>query len=129
MTKNSCYRDLTFCNIAYQPQGLLVVHVNAHVDVGLEEVKMMVAAGNELTGGKKAPLLMIIGEFGSFSKEAREFSANPEKENIATAVAYVINSIGLKLIANFYIRVNKPPKPVKVFNNEEDAVNWLKSFL
>jgi hypothetical protein len=34
-----------------------------------------------------------------------------------------------KILANFYIKINKPERPTKFFNNKDEAINWLKPFL
>jgi hypothetical protein len=64
----------------------------------------------------------------SISREARSFAAQP-KNNGCIASAFVITSTANKLIGNFYINVNKPSVPTKIFSSEEMAIEWLGTFL
>lgn len=86
----------------------------------------MVTTAIEICNGKSTPLIMFIGEFSTFSKEAREFSANRENLGVITSIAYVLNNLGQRLIINFFIKVNKPTMPIKMFGHEKDAILWLK---
>jgi hypothetical protein len=59
---------------------------------------------------------------------AREIiSKHVEYSKIRIAEAFLINSLANLLIANFYIKFNRPPNPTKVFNNLESALEWLRS--
>lgn len=93
-----------------------------------EHVKIMLDTSLELTSGISAPILMFIGEFSTFGKEAREYSANPENIKAVSAIAYVIDNLGHKLVINFFMKINKPPKPLKLFMDESAAVEWLLQY-
>tara|TARA_R110002049_G_scaffold272734_3_gene450387 strand:+ start:4527 stop:4919 length:393 start_codon:yes stop_codon:yes gene_type:complete len=61
------------------------------------------------------------------SKEALDYIAkhpNGRKFNIKNAI--VTNSLGLKLLAIVYINFSKPNGPSKIFQNCEEAINWLR---
>ena len=45
----------------------------------------------------------------------------------AKVKAYVITSVAQNLMANFYLKVIKPTKPVRFFQTEKAAEKWLKS--
>jgi hypothetical protein len=77
----------------------------------------------------KAPVLFIANEFSLPSKESREYLAKKESLPYSLADAYVINSFPQKIAANFYLKVNKPARPTKMFNNKEDALIWLKTYM
>jgi hypothetical protein len=34
-----------------------------------------------------------------------------------------------RILANFYIKINKPERPTKFFNDKDEAVNWIKQYL
>ena len=119
---------LEFCEVFLRDDGILQIIIFPHVDVTVDHVRTMIRASFELTGNKMVPIIMFLGEFSSFGKEAREFSANPENENVAKAIAYVIDNMGHRLIINFYVKINKPVKPIKTFSNEAEAIKWLSKF-
>ena len=74
-------------------------------------------------------VLHVCGTETSMGKEARELFASKESAENQLAKAIVINSLAQKLMANFFIRFNKPPEPVKVFGKEEEALAWLDKFI
>ena len=51
------------------------------------------------------------------------------REEISCADAYVLKSLAQKIIANFYIRLNKPKIPTNFFTDEDSAIEWLTTFL
>ena len=41
------------------------------------------------------------------------------------ADAFIVNSLPMRLLVNFYISFNKPKIPTKMFNNPESAREWI----
>ena len=74
-------------------------------------------------------VLIDMSNAESISSEARSFAAGKQIGEIYDALAIVAGSPATKLVANFFIRFHKPPRPTKIFNSTEDAVNWLKSLM
>ncbi|MCW3070417.1 MAG: hypothetical protein JWO44_307 [Bacteroidetes bacterium] len=74
-------------------------------------------------------LVLVDGRVNlSVSREARNYAASKDHEG-AIASAMIITSTANKLIGNFYINVNKPVIPTKIFSSEEKAIEWLEGFL
>ena len=44
------------------------------------------------------------------------------------AEAIVVNSLAHKIMANFITKFYKTPMPIKIFNDEESALQWLINF-
>ena len=63
------------------------------------------------------------------TKEARDHSAELEKTYPGIASAVIADNLAYKIIANFYLKLNKPKTPYKVFNNIDSAEVWLKTYL
>jgi hypothetical protein len=82
-----------------------------------------------LAGGEKYAVLISAHYLSTFSKESRELTASAEfaKETIATAI--IADNMGLRLIGNFYLQVNKPHIRTKLFTDRDEAMNWLRSEL
>lgn len=64
----------------------------------------------------------------SMDREARRFFAGPECAKAESAAALVIGSPITKAIGNFFLGLNKPIIPTRLFTNEADAIVWLKTF-
>nr|WP_187262283.1 hypothetical protein [Pontibacter beigongshangensis] len=61
------------------------------------------------------------------TKEARDFMANEGNEQV-TASAILVTSPVLRMMANFYISVNKPKNPSRMFTDKREALEWLAQF-
>jgi hypothetical protein len=49
--------------------------------------------------------------------------------DIAIAVAIISRSAVGKMVANLFFSIKKQPHPVKMFNDEREAKEWLKQYL
>ena len=66
------------------------------------------------------------GVYGNITNEARMHYVNDIKtKDIRLAEAIVLDNLPARIFARFYMTVNKPNNPVKIFSNNEDAMNWI----
>lgn len=80
----------------------------------------------ELIGnGEKCSVLIDSDEFINITPEARKLIRTLESIVPISSRALVIESLNQRILANFYIRFYKPIVPTKIFNNYEDAFQWL----
>ena len=70
-------------------------------------------------------LLIIPGINSSISKEVRDYANRPESLSIVESQALVVKSLAHKVIAKFMINFYKTPIKIKIFSNEQEALNWL----
>lgn len=122
-------KDIGFARIVIGSDGIMYIDINTDGDFTLENAKELFEASLEVGKGKQYPNLIRVHQYFLPTKEAREFVAAPERSSRALAEAYVIKSLPQKLIGNFYIRIDKPLAPTKLFTSEEKAMEWLKGFV
>ncbi len=92
----------------------------------LEDAKLIVLHISEFCQNNQPLLLLAVyAPDNSFSKEAREYIASNEINHLVKAEALVINSLALRIMGNFYLKVNKPARPSKLFNDRSVALDWL----
>jgi len=66
------------------------------------------------------------GVFGNITNEARMHYVNdPKTKNIRLAEAIILDNLPARIFARFYMKVNKPNNPVKIFSNEIEAEKWI----
>lgn len=115
--------------VSLTDEGILHIYLKAGSEIELADAGLIVEAMGKLGEGKKYPVLIDAGEFTSIDKEVRIFSASEESNiyTLADAIAYY--SLAQKLVADFYVKHNKPVVPTKVFAAKQEAVDWLKTFV
>ena len=109
--------------------GIMYVRISSEENESVELVKKMVGKMGEMVNYKQVPLLASHDATAMPGKENREYWAKKEACPYSKADAFLINSIVLKLIANFYLKFNKPERPTRMFTNEKEAIKWLRTFL
>jgi hypothetical protein len=114
--------------ITLREDGIVHVHFNEGVEVTVQVQGKMYDIYNEICGNDHKPFLFTADEYVSVTKEARDNAIIMEAMYPGIATAVIAPSAAYKLLANFYLLVNKPKSPYKVFNNEEEAVKWLKMY-
>lgn len=78
--------------------------------------------------GNKDYLLMIhMNNVKHITKEAREYLASEKGCRKIKCCAIIISSEVTKIIAKFFIKINKPVVPTNLFTSEEKARQWLFS--
>jgi len=108
-----------------------IIYVLFHEDITLD-VKLQMLMLNlykQIAQDKKYPFIFEALEGVTVTKEARDNAIRIESESPGIAFAVVADSLPYRLIANFYMKVNKPKLPYQVFKNREDALVWLKTFV
>lgn len=115
--------------VSFQEEGIIRYQIDQTDEITLQNVKEFLEAVRNLGDGKSFCNLIVMNEFIQVGDDARKYAAGEDSNKYTIADAFVINSIALKLVGNFYIRYNKPVRPTRIFNNEEDALVWLRNFL
>lgn len=93
----------------------------------LEIAKTCVKERLEFAENKAYPSLFDITRIKQSTKEARDYMAN-EGNELVTASAILISSPMVKMAANFFIMVNKPKNPTRMFVDRHSALEWLAQF-
>ncbi len=109
--------------------GIVRTKVKPLAEVSLKESIENSRAVNSFKTEKKYPLLIDSRNIKSITKEARDYFSIRNRETRINSFAVIINSPLSRVIGNFFMGLNKPSVPAKLFNNEADAINWLKQYL
>ena len=92
----------------------------------LADAVEMMEMHRTLTAGKPRCLLMNITAVRALAREVRSYFGDPEHATIHKAVALVVGSPLSRAVGNFFLGLNKPAVPMRLFSDEESAVNWLR---
>ena len=107
--------------------NIIKLRIKEQSIVDIDDVKEVQVVKRKLIGDKKHTVLFVTPKLGSMTREARDYSASPDVNLNAIAKAVVLNGLAMRIITNFFINFNKPPVEHKVFENEIDALEWLRT--
>ena len=107
---------------------LMIGTYKKDLKINLEIAKEIVKVRQEFAN--HSPVLGLIYNQGviKMDKKAREYFASDEGVKGIIAAAIVVGSPFTTFLANFFVSVNKPKMPVRVFSNAADARKWLQRY-
>lgn len=111
--------------------GIVRARRQAEESSGLADAKALLADLAEIGKGKRVPLLVDLRHLSGFTfdREARKYLGGKETGEIILAFAFLVDSPLSKMLVNFFLGVNKPSFPTRMFTSEAKAIGWLKGFL
>jgi len=112
-----CEDDIIHC---------VVLPTASHTLADAEENTRAVA---ELAAGRRVAMLLDTRASRGLDRDARVYYVRPEAAQVLTAAALLIDSEIGRMFGNFFMRVNRPPFPLRLFTAEAEALAWLKGQL
>lgn len=107
--------------------GILFMYYKQLDLLEIEAARTIVKDRIAYSNGISYPCLFDITNVKESTKEARDYMAN-EGNDLVTASAIIVGSPVLRMMANFFIMVNKPKNPTMMFTDQESALEWLQQF-
>ena len=109
-----------------------IVHCELFGDQTAEELaKENVDAQESIRDGLnkvKTRVLIDMTAITEISKEARDYFANERTASIQRATALLISSPVSRVIGNFFMGLNKPITPTRLFTDPDKAIQWLHTY-
>jgi len=126
ITTNTKVIETSTCKTWVFDNVVMVKHFEGS-KLTLDDVKVNMASILSLIpSGKCLPLLVDMRNIKSMSGDARNYATKSVNEDHIVAVALLVESTLNKLIANFFIGLNKSNRPVRLFTKENEAIAWFK---
>lgn len=113
--------------IELRDDGIIQFFYGDHVQYTMYETKELEEAVNRITKGVTHKSLRIAGRFTNVDMEVMKYLSRGRGTLFTLADSFVIHSLSQKILANFYLRINKPVLPTRVFNKVDEAETWLKA--
>ncbi len=109
--------------------GIARTKVKPDAEIFIQDAKENTTAIESFYKEKKFPLLVDIRNIRTISPDAREHFTIKNRESVVKAFALVLSSSISRIIGNFFLSFHNPSVPVKLFDDEEKALAWLKRFV
>ncbi len=112
--------------MSLRPDGIVAIAFAPQVGTDLADARAAVEAMIQLTGGRRSPLLVDMHAAGPQDRSARSEFAR--RGDVVSAVALIVDTPLSRMLGTFFLSVNKPPFPTRLFDDEASAVAWLQAF-
>lgn len=112
--------------LGMREDGILQVFLKDNMELDAELQLRWIEIYHELTGGVKVPFIFQGGIGSTVTREARDKAIEFEDRIPRLASAVVVTNTAHALIANFFLKFNKPSVPYRVFKDFDKAIEWLK---
>lgn len=109
--------------------GIARTKVKPNIEITLKDALENTEAVTSLYVDRKFPILIDSRGIKSMSREAREHFSTRGRDSKTNSFGIVIKSPLSRAVGNFFLGLNKPAVPTRLFDNEEDAIKWLKHYL
>jgi len=109
--------------------GIARTKVKPQSEITVKEAKENSDAVNSLHSETNFPLLVDARNIKSMTKDARDHFSMNNRASYVNAFAILIDSPLSKIIGNFFMGLNKPRVPARLFTEEEEALLWLRGYL
>lgn len=103
------------------------VHIvwSPRAELTLADAEASMVGYDRLRQGRSLALLVDTRTIRSMNREVRTLYSGAHTAEITTAVALLIESPLSAAMGNFYLQVNKPVVPTRLFASEAAAFQWL----
>lgn len=109
--------------------GIARTKVKENAEIELKDAQENSEVVNGLSSSEHYPIIVDSRDIKSISRDARDHFSIRNRQSKVTAIALVRDKRISNMIGNFFIGINSPAVPVKLFSNEAEAVIWCKSHL
>ncbi len=77
---------------------------------------------------EKTRVLVDMTELSEMPKGVRDYFANERTASVQRATALLVTSPVNMVIGNFFMGLNKPASPTRMFTDPQKAIKWLQTF-
>jgi hypothetical protein len=93
--------------------------------IELDDVLRIRTRHQQIAGARKIPVLVDARHVRSMSLAARRAAAGPDIALVTSRMVVLVGGPVSALIGNFFMRVERPPYPTRLFAEVEAAQAWL----
>lgn len=121
-------REIVEARIAqiWKKDGFCHVKIKDKAVIDVDDVKELDNVVKRLMGERKSLIIADLSQIRYVTFEARKYRAIAEFSGHIGALALIIENPIAQVIGNFFIGINKPQFPVKLFHSKSNGVGWLR---
>lgn len=107
--------------------GIIHVFYNDNTVLDIDVQLKMADVFNEIADHKKSHFIFEAGDNVVVTKEARDNALKLEDSTPILASAVIAHNLAYRMIANFFLKVQRPKGQYRVVGSLKEAIEWLNS--
>ena len=108
-------------------EGIVRVDVKPGADVTLADAHDVVAAIGSHCEQRRRPALIDFTGLRGMERAARSYFSGPQTAKYQTSAALVVASPLSRAVGTFFMGLNRPMVPTKMFADTASALAWLRT--
>lgn len=112
--------------VVRRSDGIVEVRRTAAARVTRDDAIALLQSLDRLAGGHAVPLLVDVRSTQGLDRESRLLF---QQATSIRAAALLVDSPVSRVVANLFMGLNRPAYPMRLFNDEAEALSWLRGFL
>ncbi|MCB0755367.1 MAG: hypothetical protein H6603_06655 [Flavobacteriales bacterium] len=117
-----------FGEVSIRTKGVIHAKVLHGVEIDLKKAEIYHSLVEHLSKNEQHSTVIDLTGISGITPDARAFLQKTSSEwGKTVAVALVTNTFTARVLANFFLSINKPSYPVKVFSDALDAQHWARN--
>lgn len=121
--------ETTIAIISINNEGIGHQHFKDNVTMDIPEQLENLEAIINICKGHPTPFVITASKNFIITKDARDNALSLEDQSPINANAIVVQNLAYRLIAEFFVKVQKPKMPYRIFTDRDSAFEWCKQFL
>ena len=118
--------DLENIVVTFLEDDLCHFHfTNTEKETELMDIKELRETIKENMKSDRCYMIISLEPGATMTQEARDFAASEAFDEIASADAIIRADYSHEMAANFFIRFNRPHRPVRLFPDMDTAKAWI----
>ncbi len=118
---------LPYMEIEVVAEGIVRFDLTRDTVIDMEKSIEMFEICKKLYPNSAYKSLKIVKHKMKLEPDVMDFLASDARKGLISFEAVVVESTTLKMLGNFYLKIKKPVIKTKIFDNENQALVWLKS--
>jgi hypothetical protein len=120
-------KDLQHTIVEYRKDGIVSVLCKTGCTVTIADIYAMAKFISHIGVANKYKILIEPEQNSSIDNKARVLLASEEGSLFVLKIAILCKFIMNEMVSNFFIRVDNPVIPTKIFKDKTKAIEWLLS--
>ena len=116
--------------LIYHDDGILQFYYPPGCKITLTMARNLFDAADEAGDPTvQYPVLVLLDQVKKVDRDARALFSSQESKEAFSAVALVAGNPVSRILANFFLGLNRVPLPTKLFGTPDEARAWLVQFV